>query len=633
MERKCRVVSATAIVLFVLLIVGCGGGGGNADESVVGSSSSTSGSSFQLTLDHQSLSLSSVTIDKNPAAGNVGVVLNTAPPTNLPYLVNVSGAGVAQAQFKWTLPGVGILTITTPSPQTLAPGTYTGVVTITVCTDTACLRPIQGSPATIPVTFTVTTPATSKANFLNYTGVVGAAVHTSDPAPMENLMILVQNVPSDGAYIQLTQPADGLIAKESFTQAFGNSAGVNVDQQLNAMLTLVPPSSLGSGIFHSSVTVMVCFDPQCQYQFQGSPFTVPVDYSVYLTPGKEYSQVTVNTFTDADIAYDSVGAKLYTVGEASGGSGLVTAIDPTTGAAGTPVSLADDLSTVATSDDGSFLYAGARNNAVIHRLLLPSLASDIDIPLGSSGSPQQSNTAAQIAVAPGAPHTIAVALGYPQGFMTSGTVVFDDAVVRAKSIAPLGYNAQPDKIIWGGTASSLYDYQYSYQIPQAADFATVNVDGSGLTITNSVSIDLSKYTLGRAFYAAGRLYDASGSVLDANTATLLGKFIVPSDPNTPNPPLAGILADPSNNRVFLLQPLNDDHNYLYVYNATTFALQSIVDVGPDFGTSMPHMILWGTNGLAFNANGLQILSGSFLAPPVPTGQSHSTRSTFHLERR
>ena len=435
----------------------------------------------------------------------------------------------------------------------------------------------------------------------------------------------MQNVPSTGLYIQLSQPTSGFITGVTDTESTDTSGQVTVAISMALRL----PATLGSGFFTSSVTFSVCYDKACQHQLMGSPAIEPIYYAVYLSPGHEYSLLTANIGGISDLAYDTVGQKLYVSGlsgYSNSSSGAVTQIDPLSGATGTQTALNDSLFGVATSDDGSYVYVGSTTNPVLYRLSLPSLTPNLTIALGSSGDPccgGGPNTVSEVAVAPGAPHTVAVSLAHPQGLYTGGTVVYDDAVARPQILQPLGYYAQPDAIAWGASATSLIVFRYSSALPLATDIASLTVSASGLSIASSVSLDPAIYAFGRVFYGAGRAYDMDGHVVDVTSGAALGQFTLPGCD-----PTVALLPDPSHGRVFVLQPNGEDgHLLLLNYDVSTFALQSVIDLGLDeFDVGLTtHMILWGSNGIAFNRNGVQILSGTFATSPVTAGIAQRTK--------
>jgi hypothetical protein len=88
--------------------------------------------------------------------------------------------------------------------------------------------------------------------------------------------------------------------------------------------------------------------------------------------------------------------------------------------------------------------------------------------------------------------------------------------------------------------------------------------------------------------------------------------------------------DPANGHTFVLtHDADTSHLVLLTYDLSSFALQSIIDFGYDsFDVNITtHMILWGSNGIAFNRGGvLQMLAGSFVAVPTASAAKASRRS-------
>ena len=56
-------------------------------------------------------------------------------------------------------------------------------------------------------------------------------------------------------------------------------------------MTLVSPASLGSRLFSSSITFMICYDQACSNQIPGRPVTQPVYYNIFLTQGIEFNLI------------------------------------------------------------------------------------------------------------------------------------------------------------------------------------------------------------------------------------------------------------------------------------------------------------------------------------------------------
>jgi len=610
-------------------ISACGGGGGSSGSggnAPAGGSSSfappspSPSATATVSVDTNQVSVTADLSDPTPAPAIVKLTVVNAPSADLAYKVVFSGSAIASSAFTWQSTAQGQLTIVFPQPSSLGVGTYNGLVTLSVCDDSACATPVAGSPLTVAVTLSVTDA--SAASFTVQTRMAGFEAHTADPnPPSATFNVFLQNVPAAGLYILPSQPSSGFITGVDYTQSVDSMGQVTVA----IALALVKPSALGSGFFQNSVTFKVCYDMACQHQLPGSPATEPIYYRVYLTEGVEYSLRTVNAGGVSDLAYDAVGAKLYVSGLSGYStpfSSAVTQLDPVSGAVGTQATLADSLFGIATSDDGSYVYVGSTTNPVVHRLTIPSLSPDIDIALGSSGDPNTgggANIVSELAVAPGAPHTVAVSLAHPGSLYTGGTVIFDDATARVQMLSPLGYYAEPDAIAWGSSATSLYASRYSSALPLEVDIASVAVGSNGLTVTNSVSLDPAIYAFGRQFCGAGRAYDQVGHVVDVTNGAALGQIMFPVTNY-----IVTLLPDPAHGRVFVLQTyIEENRLFLLSYDASTFALQSVADLGVDnFDVALKtHLISWGTDGIAFNRNGIQILSGTFYAAPTSPSAS------------
>lgn len=605
----------------IVLLGGCGGGGSSGQAPTPPPS---------LSVNLTSLSVTAAASDATPAPLVVLATVSNAPTSGLHFSTSGSGAAVANTTFVWTNAAAGQLSVSVPSPISLGPGAYQGIAHLAVCSDVACSKNVQGSPVDVPVTFTVTPFVGPTPTFGVQSQAAWFEAHTGDAtAPAAIFNVYLQNVPASGLYILLSQPTSGFITNVNFTESQDTSGQITVAMSM----AMVKPAALGSGFFQSSVTFRVCEDQACQHELAGSPATEPITYTVFLTEGQEYTLRALNDGGISDVAWDPVGQKLY-VSSLNGYlnsplTGAVTEVDPITGLPGTQLNFGDDLFGIAASDDGSFLYVGSKKNSVVHRLKIPALALDIDIPLGSDGDPNLGfgpNIVSELAVAPSAPHTLAVSMAHPGSLYTSGTVIFDDAVARAQALMPIGYYSEPDAIVWGADASVMYASRYSEEIPLERDLVTLTVNGGGVSIAKAVPLNTAVYALGRTFYGAGRAYDIFGHVLDFNTGALLGQFVLPDDGN-----ILTLLPDPTHSQVFVLEYDGQRSRVLLLnYDDSSFALKSVAQMGNsslDVNVT-PHLISWGTNGVAFNGNGLQILSGTFYASPTAAATAMATPSAL-----
>jgi hypothetical protein len=583
--------------------------------------------------------VSSATGDGAPASVTVKVSVANAPSTALTGSVAFSGDYIATASASWQSSSEGELTIAFFSPDQLGAGNYSATVTVNVCSDTECAHPIQGSPAQVTVHYAVTGSALPPVSFYFTNPFSNFAATTSETSPeTTNFTFDIKNVPPAGLYAVITQPKGGFVT--------GVSDSVTIDTAgelvVTLTMTLQSPASLGSGFFNSSVSVAICYDQACNNPVPGSPVSVPIYYEVYLTQGKEYSLVSSSAQGISDLAYDSASGSLYVTGLSgynSGYSSAVTELDPVTGKILSQQSVPDGLRHIAVSDDGQFVYAASTTNSSIYRLNVPALTTDITIDLGSSSTDEgvEANIAGGIAVAPGAPRTLAVALSHAAGpNQSQGVAIFDDGTARPKVLAPLSNYTRADSIAWGANAQTLYDSRESDQQPEDWEIDALSVDSSGLTLSNSVGLTGTSDSAGLITYASGTLYESTGFLRDATTLKVVQQVALPEDGESPNPfSIVCITPDTANNRVLVLSRNGtSSHLLLLSYASSTLSLQGVADLGYDsFDVNIQtRQIVWGTQGVAFNRNGLQILSGSFSAPGSgnnPAGARYTGKELLH----
>ncbi len=257
------------------------------------------------------------------------------------------------------------------------------------------------------------------------------------------------------------------------------------------------------------------------------------------------------------------------------------------------------------SDNSQFLYTGVDGSASVQRFTLPSLAPDINYPLGSDPffGPF---IALDLQVAPGASHTTAVSLGLhgssPQAL--GGITVFDDATARPTR-APGVFDIY-DSIQWGPDATTM---SAANGDSTGFDFYTLSVNASGITKTHDFPSTFGSFGNHLHFDRGTNLvYSNDGHALDPVTGLQAGIFQTSG----------AMVPDSSLNTAFFMnQNFAANTVTIQSYDLTHFTLVGSIDV-PVTGNAK-HLIRWGQNGLAFNMDNGQVVlvGGSFLAP-VPT---------------
>lgn len=230
-------------------------------------------------------------------------------------------------------------------------------------------------------------------------------------------------------------------------------------------------------------------------------------------------------------AWDQAHGVLYTnrLNHLGGGLGpAIQGIDPSTGMVMAQVACGSESSpfisgpmNFAVSDDGSYLYVFAYNVEVgvpgtILRYLLPSLELDptFSIPLNTGSS----NWVTGMAVAPGAPHTLAVALGNSGN--AAGVEIFDDGSPRGSIILTPATPLELNSLAWGADASTLYVLSGTWN--QTYQLSTVAVGPGGPAVQATQSLGLSGYHTDIHWVpSTGYIYSGSGQVFDPATGNVV----------------------------------------------------------------------------------------------------------------
>jgi DNA-binding beta-propeller fold protein YncE len=280
----------------------------------------------------------------------------------------------------------------------------------------------------------------------------------------------------------------------------------------------------------------------------------------------------------------------------------ILSLNPQTGEITQAVFVGSEPSAIAVSDDGAFAYVGLQGATFIKRLALPSLTPDLSIPLGND---QYSGPrfATSIAIAPGAPRTVAVSIGskiqIPRG---ADTLVFDDAVLRVptngrvRSPEVVGNNI--DRIVWGSDTTTLFGSG-----ERVVGIHKLEVDSGGAWRTGGIGTNGQGSLDTSIEYAGGRIYAAHGEVYDVGAGAQVGTL-----------PSTGPLAvDPSLGKVFVAT--GGSGAPLSLRSFSTTSLNSLDALSISNVAERPiRLVRWGTSGLACltESGTVVIASGTFV---------------------
>jgi hypothetical protein len=339
----------------------------------------------------------------------------------------------------------------------------------------------------------------------------------------------------------------------------------------------------------------------------------------------ENSQATFLNIPAADFVWDELNQLIYAAipNVLQDGPNVVfpnsiAAIDPIRGQVIKIVSTGGGIAPPATgpfflaiSDDSSFLYVLTYVNqpgvyCSLQRYILPSLALDptFNIPFAT-------NSVSAMSVAPGAPHTLAVAMAAPGG-RNAGVMVFDDAVQRASSVLASIDGLPFSYLQWSPDASTLYAAENWSSL---GEFMTLSVDASGLTMQSDTAGLLSSGSHDIHYVSStGKLYVGNGQVLDPATQHTIGTCGSGWDGMTPDPTLGlGFFLDlhpPQTNGASSLAIHSYDLTQFSPFSTTTVPLISIPNT-PGFAPS--RIIRCGSSALVLGGGlgPLCVITGPF----------------------
>ncbi|HEU5092281.1 MAG TPA: hypothetical protein VFT30_06325, partial [Nitrospira sp.] len=214
------------------------------------------------------------------------------------------------------------------------------------------------------------------------------------------------------------------------------------------------------------------------------------------------------TLSANDLIFNPATQKIYASVPSNEGSNgnSIAEIDPVLGSVTNQVFVGSEPNILAPSDDGSTLYVGLDGAASIRRYNMQTHTAGQQFFLGRDNSFGPLGLGG-IAVSPGNPSTVAVALQHPNILpLQAGVAIYDDGVRRPK-IGP----GQPDgsdllafaspSLLYGATAFGF------------GDLTKFSVDSSGVTVIGTAPF----FAGAEITLANNLLYGSSGQVIDPST--------------------------------------------------------------------------------------------------------------------
>jgi hypothetical protein len=285
----------------------------------------------------------------------------------------------------------------------------------------------------------------------------------------------------------------------------------------------------------------------------------------------------------------------------------VAQIDPVAGTIDKSSFVGSEPGVLSPSDDGQFVYVALGGASSISRKTLPDLEQDILIQMPNHPS-YGSLFANDVQVAPGLPHTIAVARRTSSNYSSTaaGVVIYDDAVARPSVAAPPGQGYAVNWLQWDG-ATRLFG-----NTTQNTSFAVIHmdVDASGPTVTANQPDVGRAFNFGRMHLADGLLYADGGEVYDPATQSVAGRFVTPAGEWS-----RAVIPDPEHNKLFMVTDASVGLA-LQSFNLSTFTPIATVPMSLGIDSyKFLRLVRWGTDGLAFvTSDGrIVLINGPFVS--------------------
>lgn len=625
-------------------LVGCGGGYSappppppqpNPSPSLaMGSLSPNStivgGGAFTLTVTGANF-VSSSTVQWNGSARATTFVSSTSLQAAV-TAADIAAAGTAMVTVSTPAPGGGIsgaldFAVNNPTPTVAALGPNAafagdaGFTLIVTGTNFLASSTVQWNGSARTTTFVSNTSLQAAITTADIANVGTATVTVANPAPgggTSNGLPFTIKVPPPN--ITLLSPSSAVAASGSFTltvtgKNFGPSS--TVQWKGSARTTaFVSSTSLQASIDSADIASAGVANITVSNPPASGGVSAASTFFVGTTGGANFAVITVNQEAQ-DIVYDPAGAVFYlsVTGTAASNPNTICVLDPATGTITSTHPAGSNPNVLAIADDSQFLYAGIDGSSSVQRFLLPGLGTDINYPVGSNALGANPFFALDLRVAPGMPHTTAVALGAVGGPTARGGItIFDDAKARPTSAPGFGNGGGIyDSIAWTSDSTEILAANFE---TSSFDFYTLPVNASGITLGQDFSGVFSTFT-NRIHLDAGTnlIYADEGHVINPSTGLPVGNFNTTRGPGV-------MVPDSSLNTAFFISAGSGSTVTIQSFDLTHFTPIGSISI-PNITGSPIHLIRWGQNGLALNTGGfgvsgqVYLVGGSFISPAPP----------------
>jgi hypothetical protein len=550
---------------------------------------------------------------------SIGLTIKNPDSASLFYSAKFSGPAVTGVNIQWNravngqLSGLAELQVDQPALQ--GSGTFVSTVMLSACRDSACKKPLAGSPQKVTVTYVVTGNAMPAGLFALTPTLLNFETPSNGTAPTATFDLAAYDLPPFAVHVTYKSKSTIVIRSMNFSGFPSGSSYGNGRLAVN----FAPPGQLGPGVYDETITLSVCYDTACKKPAIGSPWVIPVVYTVTASLGREFEQRIVPISAEA-IAADPSGDEIYIADweYSQANQANFIKLNPATGAKLSSVPLDGYPGRLAISADGKYAYVAvtlaATNTQEIERVTLATMSIDLRIPFPVFGL-----AIGDLAVSPVDSRTLAVEYSYvnPTAGFFADVKIFDDGVGRPKILSTSPANAYSTNIQWRPDGTKLY-------IRDPANMSVSAVESDGLAPASRIlTLAYGDGFFGAAFHELnGLLYSDGGGVLDPTTHAVLGHYVFRTPLSQSDGVSVGL--DPDSSTKMAFAAYEDPAPTAILYTLQSFDLTRFKSAWiARFPVSISSPVRWGTDGLAFiglNADptagqfSVYLIHGSFVAP-------------------
>jgi hypothetical protein len=513
----------------------------------------------------------------------------------------------------------GTITLVMKAPGALSKGVHVDSIDLRLCSDSPCNTPIAGATATATINYTVTAPLPGNEPSIQFTP---AAIVRTDhplqgiatnlqPTGMASIVTFDMNnigvTPNVqvGSYTTNAVTGVGLVGYSSSSQLPRPQGSISV--------LFNPALTLPLGTYHDSITVVACLDPDCVNPLPGSPFTIPVDYTLSNTitvagaNGYTWNPLVADA---SQVAWSAATGKLTGLTSwflQSHPQSLVT-LDPVSLQAGSYTRLPDVPMAMAVSPDGLYAYVGIYDSATGSRIEKRRL-SDSAVVGSVPIDPQQGID--EIRVAPGAAELVVVATHVDY---TQHAIDLVDMASLTKLDASMVTATQSNTVLsptWGADAGTLYVYDVGLDV-----VCTLHPAAGQLGMPTCLTADLNgtQAVTSQVRYANGLLVESHGGLFDLATGQVQPRLDLPMPWGSTlhNPDFSMVTVDAAAHRAYFLSSTGG-LSALNVYDLQTRQMTGTL---PTNASGLGSIVRFGRDGLAYTTGGsfVGILTGPFVVP-------------------